>query len=62
MVDCKVIEITNEKDTYPTLLVFDSTNDNETIINLKRESMSFESNGSKFIHPIEHVTREIYQH
>jgi hypothetical protein len=60
MVDFKVIEIINEKDIYPTLLGFKWANDNEAIINLKREEMSFKENGTRVIQPIELINRERY--
>lgn len=48
----EVIEIVDEKDTYPALLGFEWDNSNEAIINMKKGNMSFEADGTRIRKPL----------
>jgi len=50
--DFEVIEILDDKDPYPTLLGIEWAFDNATIINLKKEFMLFEADGTRVIQPL----------
>jgi len=49
----KFIEIMGGKYPYPTLLCIDWAYENYVIIDLKKEIMTFESNGIKVTHPLD---------
>ena len=51
--DLEVIEIMGDKDPYPVLLEIDWAYDNYDIIDLKRDTMKFEANGIKVVHPLD---------
>jgi hypothetical protein len=51
--DFEVIEIMGDEDPYPTLLGIDWGYDNYVIIDLKRDTMTFEVDGVKVIHPLD---------
>jgi hypothetical protein len=40
-----------EKDPYPALLGIDWAFDNSTVIDLKKETMTFEADGTRVYHP-----------
>jgi hypothetical protein len=51
--DFEVIEIMGDKDPYPALLKIDWAYDNYAIIDLKRETMTFEADGIKVVQPLD---------
>jgi hypothetical protein len=51
--DFKVIEIMGDKDPYPTLLGIDWAYDNYAVIDLKRDTMTFEVDGIKVVQPLD---------
>ena len=51
--DFKVIEIMGDKDSYPTLLKIDWEYDKYAIIDLKRDTMTFEEDGIKVVQPLD---------
>jgi hypothetical protein len=53
VVDFEVIEIMGEKDPYPSLLGIDWAYDNYVVIDLKKESMTFEVDGMKVVQPLD---------
>jgi hypothetical protein len=53
IVDFEVIEIMGEKDPYPTLLGIDWAYENYAVIDLKKETMTFESDGMKVTQPLD---------
>jgi len=50
--DFEVIEIMGDKDPYPTLLEIDWAYDNYAIIDPNKETMTFEADGIKLVHPL----------
>jgi hypothetical protein len=53
IVDFEVIEIMGDEDPYPSLLGIDWDYENYVIIDLKRDTMMFEADGVKVIHPLD---------
>lgn len=53
LVDFEVIEIIDDSSMYATLLGIDWDFDNQVIINLKKNTMSFEGNGIRDIVPLD---------
>ena len=53
LADFEVIEIIDDSTPYPALLGIDWAFDNQVIINLKKKTMSFESNVIQVIGPLE---------
>jgi hypothetical protein len=53
IVDFEVIEIMGEKDPYPALLGIDWAYENYVVIDLKKETMTFESDGMKVTQPLD---------
>ena len=53
LADFEVIEIINDNTLYPALLGIDWAFDNQVIINLKKNTMSFEGNGIWVIGPLD---------
>jgi hypothetical protein len=53
VVDFEVIEIIGEKDPYPTLLGIDWAYENYVVIDIKKEAMTFESDGMKVTQPLD---------
>jgi hypothetical protein len=53
IVDFEVIEIMGEKDPYPSLLGIDWAYENYVVIDLKKETMTFESDGMKVTQPLD---------
>jgi hypothetical protein len=51
--DFEVIEILGDKDPYPTLLDIDWAYDNYAVINLKKDTMTFEVEGIKVVQPLD---------
>ena len=51
--DFEVIKIMGDKDPYPTLLGIDWAYDNYDVIDLKRDTMTFEANKIKVVHPLD---------
>jgi len=49
----EVISIMDEKDPYPALLGIDWVFYNSTIINLKRDTMTFEADGTRLVRPLD---------
>jgi hypothetical protein len=49
-----------EKDPYTTLLGIDSAYENYVFIDLKKETMTFNSDGMKVIHPLYPYQAPIY--
>jgi hypothetical protein len=52
-IDFEVIEIIGDKDPYPSLLGIDWEYENYAIIYLKRDTMIFEVDGIKVVHPLD---------
>jgi hypothetical protein len=53
IVDFEFIEIMGDEDPYPALLGIDWVYENYSIIDLKRDTMMFESYGAKVVHPLD---------
>jgi hypothetical protein len=51
--DFEVIEIMGDKDPYPTLLGIDWAYDNYAVIDLKKDTMTFEAEGIKVVQPLD---------
>jgi hypothetical protein len=51
--DFEVIEIMGDKDPYPTLLGIDWAYINYVVIDLKKESMTFEADGMQLVQPLD---------
>jgi len=51
--ELKVIEIMGDKYSYPTLLGIDWAYKNYVVINLEKESMTFEVDGMKVVQPLD---------
>jgi hypothetical protein len=51
--DFEVIEIMGDKDPYPALLGIDWAYDNYVVIDLKRDTMTFEADRIKVVHPLD---------
>jgi hypothetical protein len=51
--DFEVIKIMGDKDPYPTLLGIDWTYDNYAVIELKRDTMTFEADRIKVVQPLD---------
>ena len=60
LADFKVIQIVDDTDPYPALLILDWAIDMDGIINLKKWRMEFENNGTKVIIPLDPAEGEIY--
>ena len=58
--DFEVIQIIGDADPYPALLGLDWAIDMGGIINLKKRSMVFESEGTRVIFPLDPVEGEKY--
>jgi hypothetical protein len=52
-VDFEVIEIMGDKDPYPALLGIDWAYENYVVIDLKRDTMTFEVDGIKVVQPLD---------
>lgn len=50
----------DERDPYPTLLGIDWAFDNNDVINLKKETMTFEVDGTQVIQPLDPYQRQWY--
>jgi hypothetical protein len=50
--DFEVIEIVGDKDPYPALLGIDWAYDNYVVIELKKDTMTFEDDGIKVVQPL----------
>ena len=55
LADFEVIEIIDDNTLYPALLGIDWAFENQAIINLKKNTMSFEGNGIRVIGPLDPV-------
>ena len=53
LVDFEVIEIMGDKDPYPALLGIDWSCDNYAVIDLKKDTMTFEADGIKVVQPLD---------
>jgi hypothetical protein len=53
VVDFEVIEIMGDKDPYPVLLGIDWAYDNYAIIELNKDTMTFEAEGIKVVQPLD---------
>jgi hypothetical protein len=53
VVDFEVIKIMGDKDPYPALLGIDWAYDNYVVIDLKRDTMTFEVDRIKVVHPLD---------
>jgi hypothetical protein len=53
MVKFEVIEIMGDKDPYPKLLVIDWAYENYLVIDLKKDTMTFEADGIKVVQPLD---------
>jgi hypothetical protein len=53
VVDFEVIEIMGDKDPYPVLLGIDWAYDNYAVIDLKKDTMTFEAEGIKVVQPLD---------
>jgi hypothetical protein len=53
MADFEVIEIMGEKNPYPSLLGIDWAYENYAIIDLKKETMTFELDGMRVTQPLD---------
>ena len=51
--DFEVIEIMGDKDPYPTLLGINWAYDNYAVIDLKKDTMTFEAMGIKVVQPLD---------
>jgi hypothetical protein len=51
--DFEVIEIMGDKDPYPVLLGIDWAYDNYAVIDLKKDTMTFEDEGIKVVQPLD---------
>ena len=51
--DFEVIEIMGDKDPYPSLLGIDWDYDNYVVIDLKKDTMTFEVDGVKVVQPLD---------
>jgi hypothetical protein len=58
--DFEVIEIMEDKDPYPALLGIDWANENYAVINLKKDTMTFEAGGIKVVHLLDPYVGPIY--
>ena len=56
----EVIEIMGDKDPYPTLLGIDWAFDNYAVIDLKKDTMTFEVDGIKVVQPLDPYVEPIY--
>jgi hypothetical protein len=56
----EVIEIMGDKDPYPTLLGIDWAYDNYAVIDLKKDTMTFEADGIKVVQPLDPYVGPIY--
>jgi hypothetical protein len=56
----EVISIMDEKDPYPALLGIYWAFDNSVIINLKRETMTFEVDGTRLVRPLDPYQGTLY--
>jgi hypothetical protein len=53
VVEFEVIEIMGDKDPYPTLLGIDWAYENYAVINLNKDTMTFEDEGIKVVQPLD---------
>jgi hypothetical protein len=53
IVDFEVIEIMGDKDPYPALLGIDWAYDNYAVIDLNKDTMTFEAEGIKVVQPLD---------
>jgi hypothetical protein len=53
VVDFEVIEIMEDKEPYPTLLCIDWAYEKYVVINLKKDTMTFEADGIKVVQPLD---------
>ena len=53
MADFEVIEIMGDKDPYHVLLGIDWAYENDSVINLKKDTMTFEAEGIKVVYPLD---------
>jgi hypothetical protein len=53
VVEFEFIEIMGDKDPYPTLLSIDWAYENYAIINLKKDTITFEAEGIKVVQPLD---------
>jgi hypothetical protein len=53
LVDFEVIEFMGDKDPYPTLLGIDWDYDNYAVIDLKRDTITFEADKIKVVQPLD---------
>jgi hypothetical protein len=53
VVDFEVIEIMGDKDPYPIMLGIDWAYNNYALIDLKRDTMTFEADGIKVVQPLD---------
>jgi hypothetical protein len=51
--DFEVIKIMGDKEPYPTLLGIDWAYDNYVVIDLKKDTMTFEADGIKLFQPLD---------
>ena len=58
--DSEVIDIVNDTDPYPTVLVIDWEIENQTIINFKKSILSFEDSEIRVVAPIDLLEGQIY--
>ena len=59
-VDFEVIQIAGDADPYPVLLGLDWAIDMGGIINLRKQSMVFENNGTRVVVPLDPVEGDQY--
>jgi hypothetical protein len=60
VVDFEVIEIMGDKDPYLTLLGIDWAYDNYAVIDLNKDTMTFEAEGIKVVQPLDPYVRPRY--
>jgi hypothetical protein len=58
--DFEVIKIMGDKDPYPALLGIDWDYDNYAVIDLKKDTMTFEADGIKVVQPLDHYVGPQY--
>jgi hypothetical protein len=59
--DFEVIEIMGHKDPYPALLRIDWAYENYAVIDLKKDTMTFEADGIKIVQPLDPYVGPIYK-
>jgi hypothetical protein len=60
IIDFEVIEIMGDKDPYPSLLGIDWAHENYVVIDLKKDTMTFEADGIKVVQPLNLYVGPIY--